>query len=163
MRESVQTQAAGLKQWIDVQIMGSDWNPPTSIMLKFNAANQTPYPLTIKGILVKVSGNRSGDPKWEEFPRKEETILSPGVRREVVIGQADTSQYQFLAVVGLDAPMVEAYRRNNLTLSISGHISFKPVIGPIEKQVFGEMVVCGHNRVQVLPLWTVIGENTDGN
>ena len=58
IKRQADIQAAGLKQWIDVQVMGSDWDVASRIMLRFNPRRVQVLPLWTE--LVR-DGKTKGD------------------------------------------------------------------------------------------------------
>jgi hypothetical protein len=172
IKQQADIQAAGLKQWVDVQVTTSKCKQrfvrggvehlADKIEIWFRAANQTAYPLTIQEVLVKISRARPDGPKWEEYRRKEEITLSPRTDEEVIIGQKNIHDYHFFVPLDLDVGMAAQYNAHTFKVSISGHISFKPVIGQVEKQNFGYSVSCGPDNVRVFPSGSKLEERKDG-
>src|ERR1700721_376111 len=120
IRKQADLQAAGMKQWIDVQVIKSTCEQAyvlggvefhaERVEIWFSATNQTDYPLTIQKIFVKISGNRSDGPTWEPYTRKGEIILSPGRGKEPEIGKRNAWEHRFFITIDLDAPMAEEYK-----------------------------------------------------
>jgi len=174
IRKQADIQAAGMKQWVDVQVINSDCElsyvlggvalHAETIRIWFSASNQTPYPLTIEEVFVELSRRRSDGPKWEAYRKKEIIILSPSKDREpTVIGQKSIFDHHFYITLKLDDQLIEEYKSQKLAVSISGHVTFNPVIGPVESQSFAYLISCGLNNVHVLPLGSELekGEETD--
>ena len=145
-------QAAGMKQWVAVDVISSSCtnigskeldrirNEADKVNIWFSASNETSYSLKIKEVFVKTSVNGSDGPAYKG---KEEVILSPSKGREGAIGKKHTYEYQFVVVLNLDQAGVEEYIANKLHVSVSGYVLFQPAIGEIEKQTFGYVVSCG--------------------
>jgi hypothetical protein len=162
IRKQANIQAAGMRQWVDVQVTSSDCNcvfelggikyEADKVNIWFSVSNETTYPLTIQEVFVKTSVSGSDEPKWDIYKGEEEVILSPGKGREVVIGRKNIHDYHFVVVLNLDQARAEEYIAHKLHVSVSGYVRFQPVIGEIEKQSFGYLVSCGPNKAAMVSL-----------
>lgn len=170
MRDSVRIQSAGMKQWIDVQVTRSEGElvyriggtdvMADTIKIWLSAANPTPYPLTIREIFVNIRDPRPDGREWGTYRKVEAIILSPRNGREPVIGQQNIFDHHFFVIIDLDQVLIQEYRQHKLFVSVSGYISFAPVVGPIENQAFGYSVSCGHDNAHPVPLGSEL-ENTN--
>ena len=169
IKRQADIQAAGMKQWVAVDVISSSCtnigsneldrirNEADKVNIWFSASNETLYPLTIQEIVVEttVSGSEGskGKVKIEEI-----RILSPGKGREVVIGQKNIHDYyrqlqaefRFIVDINLDQLRVEEYIARELLVSVNGYVRFQSAIGEIEKQVFKYMVSCGPGSAHAL-------------
>jgi hypothetical protein len=166
IRKQSDIQAAALRQWIDVQVTNCECEviyprglvkiTGETIKIWFSAANPTPYPLTIQEVVVKISRKRPDGPKWETYSRKEEIILPPKGREAE---QGNTFEHRFFVPLDLNGEMIEECQNSSLLVSISGHISFRPVIGQVERHAFGYLILCGPNNVNVLRSGSELGKS----
>lgn len=160
--KQAEIQIAGLRQWLDVRVTTSRCQKAyvlggvdylaEHIEVYFRATNQTSYPLTIQEISVKISRERRDGPRWEPYMRKEEVILPPRTDDTAIVGQQNIGDHDFFVPLDLDVGMAAQYRAHTLMLSISGQVSFKPVIGEVEKQWFGYLVQCGPDTARVFAM-----------
>jgi hypothetical protein len=154
-------QAAGMRQWLDVELIASDTGetPLTDefgkfvasldAKLHFKAVNNSPYPLTVKKAQISISRNRyDGKMKWESFVIEETAILPPG-------GRGSQNTYHFFIRLRLEGAGVESYARDNFFASIVGNVSFEPVIGEsIIDQSFGSIGRCGPSGASFTGYWS---------
>lgn len=171
IKRQADIQAAGMKQWVAVDVISSSCtnigsneldrirNEADKVNIWFRASNETLYPLTIQEIFVETTVSGSDGSK-EQVKIEEIRILSPGKGREVVIGQKNIHDYQrqlqatypFVVGLNLDQLRVEEYVARKLLVSVSGYVRFQPAIGKIENQVFKYTVSCGPGSAHALSL-----------
>jgi hypothetical protein len=140
-------QAAALRQWIEVQITGSETDKDLTafgnlvkdaqVRVRFKAINETSFPLTIVKIVTKVSYRRvEGRLQWEVFEVKERAIIPPSKA-------AKESSHPFFVFLDLDESAVRAYVDQTMIVSVNGVISFENAAGNIEEQSFGKFTRIG--------------------
>jgi len=171
IKRQADIQAAGMKQWVAVDVISSSCtnigsneldrirNEADKVNIWFSASNETLYPLTIQEIFVETTVCGSGGSK-EQVKIEEIRILSPGKGPEVVISQKNVHDYQrqlqatyrFVVVLNLDQLTVEEYIARKLLVSVNGYVRFQSAIGEIEKQVFKYTVSCGPGSAHALAL-----------
>jgi hypothetical protein len=138
-------QAASLRQWVDVEVTGSETDDSLrdafgelaksgEVRVRFKAINETSLPLTIVKIVTRVSRTRVGGKLvWEVFETDEWAILPPSK-------PGKESSHPFFVFLGLDEGGVRAYVDHTMLISIRGVIYFRSAAGKIDKQSFGKVM-----------------------
>ncbi len=134
-RDSIRIQEAGMRQWIDIEprknvphetLLGA---LPFNIRIQFEAANNTPYLLTVIKVVTEVSYLAG---KAVTFTVPASVPLPPGV-------DSKRRGYTFYAEVDVDK---ETYFDRGVILTINGEITFEDCMDKQQTQWFMGLYRC---------------------
>jgi hypothetical protein len=141
--KSVKLQETNMRQWVDVEARGADASDPPmqphTTRGKFEAVNNTSFPLTIYKIVTKVSIRAN---EWEIFTVNTNVTLPPNQ-------SGKSGSYPFYIEVNLGDYLGENWFHGTI-LTINGDIHFEDCLGRKETQWFGGLYRFGPDNFSYL-------------
>lgn len=156
MRESTNLQRAGMRQWIDVEPKGIDFNAvvchPFKVEIAFLAINNTDYPLTVTKIETKVSVRAE---EWEVFTVETYQTVPPRSSK-------DNTYPFYFPMKSADYVGGRSDWREKRILTINGTISFRDCLERLDTQEFSGLYHCDPTGVGYMkPLGIVPNQHTE--
>jgi hypothetical protein len=150
IRKQVDLQAAGMKQWLEVDAyqlaidkpISEPINGPlkaASIQIRWRAINRTPLPLTIERVVIRLSRAI----KWEDIEIVEERLLPP-------FRDGVESAYRFFAPLHLDEAQTKSLLAHDLLLTATIRIYFVEASRIKAEQTFDFTLLCSPNDLTPL-------------
>ncbi len=138
-------QAAGMQQWVDVGTKGvgsPELLKTTSVAhLKFEAVNNTAFPVTIQRIVTKVSVRAN---EWDTFTVDARAILPPSGK-----GRSSNAYPFYIPMKLEDDAEAERFKRGTI-LTINGEVTFEDCLQKTCVQRFSGLYACGPGRFEYL-------------
>ena len=153
MRETVDLQKASMEQWVDIEPGGTETpgvsnTKPFEFRPMFEAVNNTPFPLTIRKIITKVSLSAN---EWETFTVAPYQILPPS-------NPDKKRSYPFF----LDMTMPEipiGWEQHGTVITVNGELTFVDCLQRIRTQQFGGLYRCGPAAFEYLKPSGIIAQH----
>jgi hypothetical protein len=159
MERQANIQAAGMRQWVDVEVSGIDaGQSPTDefgdlresldVTISFKATNNTSYALTTKKMEIQLCrGTKGRKTLWEPFVLNEERILPPS-------STSKERSHHVSIPIRLNRVEVDNFANTVLFIPVKGSVFFEPAIrGKTEEQSFDLVAKFGPNLAQTVKSW----------